>query len=54
MNTNTFTITKDSNGFNATVEFVNGFSESIEGLYDLDDALNFVKMNISYQDNKYV
>lgn len=54
MRPNLVEIIQDANGYSVTVTLANGFNECISGLYDLDDALNFAKMHLSYHDNKYV
>lgn len=55
MKANIVTITRNADGtVNASVEMANGFSESIEGLYDVDTALDYGRMHLSYQTNKYV
>lgn len=48
------TITVNAGGYEVTVEFDNGFSESIEGLYDLDSAFDYIRMHHAYQNNRYV
>lgn len=40
--------------FDATVTLANGFTESIEGLYDWDSAHAWTMMHFSYHDNRYV
>lgn len=52
-NTNEVLVTETSEGFNVTVR-IGDFVESIEGLYDLDSALAFGRMHMSYQTNKYI
>lgn len=47
-------ITQTPEGFDVTVEFDNGFSETIEGLYDIDSAFSFVRMHHAFQTNKYI
>jgi hypothetical protein len=51
---NLIEITWDEDGYNVTVTLANGFTESIEGLYDMDSALDYARMHVSYQTNKYV
>jgi hypothetical protein len=53
-NVNLMTVTEGDGGWNASVAFANGFTESIEGLYDRDDALAYVNMHLRFQTNKYV
>lgn len=41
-------------GYDVDVTMASGFSESINGLYDIESALDYGRMHIGYQTNKYV
>lgn len=47
-------IRRTPNGYDVDISDGAGFSETIEGLYDLDTAFDYVRMHISYHDSKYV
>ena len=55
MKANIITIVRNADGtVNASVEMANGFSESIEGLHDTDTPMDYGRIHLSYQTNKYV
>jgi hypothetical protein len=55
LDVNLVIITENADGtVNASVQMANGFAESIEGLHDVDTALDYGRMHLSYQTNKYI
>jgi hypothetical protein len=54
MEVNLIEMTWNEDGYDVSVSLANGFAESIEGLYDMESALDYGRMHLSYQTNKYV
>lgn len=54
MEVNLVEVVRGVDGFDATVTLANGFTESIEGLYDTTDALAYGRMHVSTHTNRYV
>lgn len=46
-------ITPTPEGFDVTVTLADGFTETIEGLYDLDSAIAFSHMHLTRTNRRY-